>query len=129
MVEYFNQKANISGTFPLGSFNSAFSFTGSKHIDAAATKTLSLDGFYNPLAKVQLMKSQLVLQENVKRAVPVSWDPSSLARFVCPSYLRNAITIFSGFIIKVTILCGSIFDLELHVTALLKILGRTLLHP
>ncbi|CAI9758841.1 unnamed protein product [Fraxinus pennsylvanica] len=38
MVEYFNKKANISGNVPLGSFNSAFSFTGSKHLDASATK-------------------------------------------------------------------------------------------
>ncbi|XP_061370746.1 MACPF domain-containing protein CAD1-like isoform X2 [Gastrolobium bilobum] len=82
MVEYFNHKANISGSFPLGSFNSAFSFTGSKHVDAAATKTLSSDGFYIPLAKVQLKKTHLMLQENVKRAVPVNWDPPSLASFI-----------------------------------------------
>lgn len=81
MVEYFNEKANLSGGFPLGSFNAAFSFTGSKHIDAAATKTLSVDGFYIPLAKVEL-KSPLVLQENVKRAIPASWDPPSLASFI-----------------------------------------------
>lgn len=82
MVDYFNHKANISGSFPLGSFNSAFSFTGSKHVDAAATKTLSSDGFYIPLAKVQLQKSNLILQENVKRAIPVNWDPPSLASFI-----------------------------------------------
>lgn len=81
MVEYFNQKSNASGGFPLGSFNFAFSFTGSKHIDAAATKTLSVDGFYIPLAKVQLFKTPLVLQENVKQAVPTNWDPTSLARY------------------------------------------------
>ncbi|TQD73288.1 hypothetical protein C1H46_041181 [Malus baccata] len=80
MVEYFNQKSNASGSFPLGSFNFAFSFTGSKHIDAAATKTLCVDGFYIPLAKVQLFKSPIVLQEHVKQAVPSSWDPASLAR-------------------------------------------------
>ncbi|KAF1868253.1 hypothetical protein Lal_00018773 [Lupinus albus] len=82
MVEYFNHKANISGSFALGRFNSAFSFTGSKHVDAAATKTLSSDGFYIPLAKVQLTKSQLILEENVKRAVPIYWDPPSLASFI-----------------------------------------------
>lgn len=82
MVEYFNERANISQSFPLGSFNSAFSFTGSKHVDDAATKTLSSDGFYIPLAKVQLKKSHLTLQENVKRAVPVNWDPPSLASFI-----------------------------------------------
>ncbi|XP_058766730.1 MACPF domain-containing protein CAD1-like [Vicia villosa] len=82
MVDYFNHKADIPGSNPLGSFNSAFSFTGSKHVDAAATKTLSSDGFYIPLAKVQLPKSNLKLQENVKRAIPVNWDPPSLASFI-----------------------------------------------
>ena len=92
MVEYFNERANISGNFPIGSFNSAFSFTGSKHVDAAATKTLSSDGFYIPLAKVQLQKSHLTLQGNVKKAVPVNWDPPSLARYAYTSYLHNAVT-------------------------------------
>ncbi|CAL0306292.1 unnamed protein product [Lupinus luteus] len=82
MVQYFNHKANILGSFALGRFNSAFSFTGSKHVDAAATKALSSDGFYIPLAKVELMKSQLILEENVKRAVPMYWDPPSLASFI-----------------------------------------------
>ncbi|KAF5941062.1 hypothetical protein HYC85_022229 [Camellia sinensis] len=68
--------------FLLVSFNAAFSFTGSKHIDAAATKTLCMDGFFYPLAKVHFIKSPLVLQENVKRAVPTSWDPPSLASFI-----------------------------------------------
>lgn len=81
MAEYFNKKVGLSGDVPLGSFNAAFSYTGSKSIDAAATKTLSMDGFFIPLAKVQLVKSPLVLQENVKQAVPTSWDPPSLARY------------------------------------------------
>lgn len=92
MVEYFNERANVSGKFPIGSFNSAFSFTGSKHVDAAATKTLSSDGFYIPLAKVQLQKSHLTLQGNVKKAVPVNWDPPSLARYAYTSYLHYAVT-------------------------------------
>ncbi|PON94435.1 Membrane attack complex component/perforin (MACPF) domain containing protein [Trema orientale] len=81
MVEYFNQKANLSGGFALGNFNAAFNFTGTKHIDAASTKTLSMDGFYIPLSKVQLL-SPLALQENVKRAVPSNWDPAALASFI-----------------------------------------------
>lgn len=82
MVEYYNKKANLSGHIPLGSFNAAFSFTGSKHIDAATTKTLCMDGFFMPLAKVELIKSSLVLQESVRRAVPTSWDPPALASFI-----------------------------------------------
>ncbi|XP_015055934.1 MACPF domain-containing protein CAD1-like [Solanum pennellii] len=82
MVEYFNRKANIPGHAPLGSFNVAFSFTGAKHFDATTTKTLCMDGFFIPLARLQLMNSSLVLQESVKRAVPASWDPPALASFI-----------------------------------------------
>ncbi|XWS35406.1 hypothetical protein CRYUN_Cryun21dG0123600 [Craigia yunnanensis] len=82
MVGYFNEKANVSSGFPLGCFNSAFSFTGSTNVDTVTTKTLSMDGFYIPLAKFQLTKSPSALQENVKRAVPTSWDPPSLASFI-----------------------------------------------
>lgn len=82
MVEYFNKRANLSGNIPLGSFNAAFSFTGSKHIDASTTKALCMDGYFIPLAKFELTKSSLVLQESVKRAVPTSWDPPALASFI-----------------------------------------------
>ncbi|KAI4338933.1 hypothetical protein MLD38_023937 [Melastoma candidum] len=82
MVEYFNKKAGLSSSPPLGCFNSAFSFTGSKHIDSVATKTLSADGFYIPLAKFELCKSPLGLREYVRRAIPSSWDPASLASFI-----------------------------------------------
>nr|XP_016480938.1 PREDICTED: MACPF domain-containing protein CAD1-like isoform X2 [Nicotiana tabacum] len=82
MVEYFNKRANLSDHAPLGSFNVVFSYTGSKHVDSATTKTLCMDGFFMPLSKLQLMTSPLVLQENVKRAVPTSWDPPALASFI-----------------------------------------------
>ncbi|KAF9597690.1 hypothetical protein IFM89_021168 [Coptis chinensis] len=82
MVEYFNKKADLPGNVPLGSFNSAFSFTGLKKTDAAATKSLSVDGFFVPLCKVQLIKYPSVLEENVKQAIPSSWDPSALASFI-----------------------------------------------
>ncbi|CAN4118242.1 unnamed protein product [Withania somnifera] len=82
MVEYFNRRADISGSAPLGSFNVAFSFTGAKHLDATTTKTLCMDGYFIPLARLQLMNSPLVLQESVRRAVPASWDPPALASFI-----------------------------------------------
>ncbi|KAK8982935.1 hypothetical protein V6N11_054920 [Hibiscus sabdariffa] len=62
------------------SFNSAFSFTGSTNIDASMTKTVAMDGFYIPVARFQLTKTPSALQENVKQAVPTSWEPSALAR-------------------------------------------------
>lgn len=94
MVEYFNQKANLSGGIPLGKFNAAFNFTGSKHIDAASTKTLSMDGFYIPLSKVELM-APLVLQENVKRHVPSNWDPAALARYEFYNIVRKLMKRYS----------------------------------
>ncbi|XP_020101752.1 MACPF domain-containing protein CAD1-like isoform X2 [Ananas comosus] len=82
MAEYFNRKANLSGNIPLGCFNSAFSFTGLKKTDAASTKSLAMDGKFIPLCKVQIIKQSLTLKEEVRRAVPLSWDPSSLSRFI-----------------------------------------------
>lgn len=87
MVEYFNKRANLSGSIPLGSFNAAFSFTGSKQVDSAATKTLCMDGYFIPLSKFELTKSSLVLHESVKRAVPTTWDPPALARYSFGIYI------------------------------------------
>ncbi|KAL3615776.1 cinnamoyl-Coa reductase [Castilleja foliolosa] len=82
MVEYFNKKASLSGHTPLGSFNAAFSYTGSRHVDADSTKSLCMDGVFIPLAKFQIATSPLVLNEMVRRAVPKSWDPPGLASFI-----------------------------------------------
>ncbi|KAG9448153.1 hypothetical protein H6P81_014281 [Aristolochia fimbriata] len=82
MAEYFNKKTGISGSIPLGSFNSMFNFTGSWQIDAATTKSLVMDGYFIPLCGVQLAKSSMVLHDYVKRVVPQTWDPSALASFI-----------------------------------------------
>lgn len=83
MAEYFNRKASLlETTVPLGSFNSLFSFTGSWKNDAAATKSLAIDGYSVPLFRVMITSGELLLQESVKRAIPHSWDPSALARSV-----------------------------------------------
>ncbi|XP_009406153.2 MACPF domain-containing protein CAD1 [Musa acuminata AAA Group] len=82
MAEHFNKKSGLSGTVPLGSFNSMFSFTGSWKVDAAATKALAMDGFYFPLYKAKLTSDDLLLRDDVKRAVPHSWDPPLLASFI-----------------------------------------------
>lgn len=82
MAEYFNKKSGISGNIPLGSFNSMFNFTGSWQVDAAVTKSLAMVGYLIPLYIVKLEKQNLVLHEEVKRAVPYTWDPASLASFI-----------------------------------------------
>ena len=80
MAEHFNKKSQLAGNIPLGSFNSAYSFTGSKKFDAMATKSLGMEGKTVSLYKVQLVRQPLSLVDEVKYAVPHSWEPSSLAR-------------------------------------------------
>ncbi|KAA8519596.1 hypothetical protein F0562_013959 [Nyssa sinensis] len=82
MAEYFNDKSGISGRIPPGSFNAMFNFTGTWQLDAAATKSLAMIGYVIPLITVKLAKLNLALHEEIKRAVPYSWDPASLASFI-----------------------------------------------
>ncbi|KAK0578406.1 hypothetical protein LWI29_009877 [Acer saccharum] len=82
MAEFFNEKCGILGSNPLGSFNAMFNFTGSWKVDAAATKSLAMVGNFIPLYKVKLTKLNLVLREEIRHAVPNTWDPPSLASFI-----------------------------------------------
>ncbi|XP_075477855.1 MACPF domain-containing protein CAD1-like [Primulina tabacum] len=82
MAKYFNEKSDIPGDIPLGSFNAMFNFTGSWQLDAAATQSLVMVGFIIPLYTVTLTNLNLILREEVKSAVPYSWDPASLASFI-----------------------------------------------
>ncbi|PWA50161.1 MAC/Perforin domain-containing protein [Artemisia annua] len=82
MARYFNMKSNLIGDVPLGSFNAMFNFTGSRQVDASSTKSLAMIGYVVPLYEVRLENSDLVLLEEVKHAVPYSWDPASLASFI-----------------------------------------------
>lgn len=82
MSEQFNQELSLSGKIPTGHFNAAFEFTGSWQKDAAFTKTLAFDGVFISLYSIALEKTQVALQDHVKQAVPSSWDPAALARFI-----------------------------------------------
>ncbi|KAK9714503.1 hypothetical protein RND81_06G099400 [Saponaria officinalis] len=91
MSEYFNKRSGLSGSIPLGSFNAMFNFSGSWHADAAATKSLAMMGYFIPLYKLQLSRSQLDLRNEIKAAVPYSWDPTALASFI-ENYGTHVIT-------------------------------------
>ncbi|KAL5774149.1 hypothetical protein ACOSP7_011706 [Xanthoceras sorbifolium] len=82
MAEFFNEKSGISGCIPLGSFNAMFNFTGSWKVDAAATKSLAMVGNFIPLYNVKLANVNLILREEIRHAVPYTWDPPSLASFI-----------------------------------------------
>ncbi|KAK8558271.1 hypothetical protein V6N13_038744 [Hibiscus sabdariffa] len=70
------------GRHSSGGSATSMSFTGSTNIDASMTKTVAMDGFYIPVARFQLTKTPSALQENVKQAVPTSWEPSALASLI-----------------------------------------------
>ncbi|KAL2521187.1 MACPF domain-containing protein [Forsythia ovata] len=82
MSEQFNQELSLSGKIPTGHFNAAFEFTGCWQKDAAFTKSLAFDGVSITLYSIALEKSQVTLRDHVKQAVPSSWDPAALARFI-----------------------------------------------
>ncbi|PNX73655.1 MACPF domain-containing protein at4g24290-like protein, partial [Trifolium pratense] len=82
MSEQFNQEVSLNGKIPTGYFNSAFQFSGVWQRDAANTKTLAFDGVSITLYNIALDKTHVVLSDHVKQAVPSSWDPAALARFI-----------------------------------------------
>ncbi|RDX97610.1 MACPF domain-containing protein [Mucuna pruriens] len=82
MSEQFNQELSLTGKIPSGLFNTMFEFSGSWQRDAAHTKSLAFDGVLITLYTVALEKSQMVLCDHVKQAVPSTWDPPALARFI-----------------------------------------------
>ncbi|KAM7255159.1 hypothetical protein ACFE04_020400 [Oxalis oulophora] len=83
MSELFNQSSSLSGKIPSGMFNTMFGFqTGSWAADASNTKNLAYDGYNIVLFNVHLHRYPLLLSDEVRNAVPSSWDPSELARFI-----------------------------------------------
>ena len=81
MSEQFNQELSFTGKIPSGLFNAMFEFSGCWQKDAANTKTLAFDGVFISLYSVALEKSQMVLRDRVKKAVPATWEPAALARW------------------------------------------------
>ncbi|XP_015695327.1 MACPF domain-containing protein At4g24290-like [Oryza brachyantha] len=82
MSEQFNQELSLSGKIPSGLFNTMFEFAGCWQKDAAHTKSLAFDGWCITLYTIALSKAQIVLRDHVKQAVPSTWEPAALARFI-----------------------------------------------
>ncbi|XP_022727413.1 MACPF domain-containing protein At4g24290-like [Durio zibethinus] len=82
MSEQFNQEISLTGKIPSGLFNYMFEFSGCWKKDAANTKTLAFDGVFITLYSVAVEKPQMVLRDHVKKAVPSTWEPAALARFI-----------------------------------------------
>ncbi|XVE48550.1 hypothetical protein DITRI_Ditri01bG0010600 [Diplodiscus trichospermus] len=82
MSEQFNHAMSLSGKIPSGFFNTMFDFSSCWKKNAVNTKTLAFDGNFVILYKVSMESSRMVLHEHVKEAVPSSWEPAALARFI-----------------------------------------------
>ncbi|KAI7725320.1 hypothetical protein M8C21_029668 [Ambrosia artemisiifolia] len=83
MSEFFNKKCSGPGKIPNGFFNAMFGFqSGSWASDAANTKYLGLDGYFIMLFNVHLDRYPMILSDEVRNAVPSTWDPPALARFI-----------------------------------------------
>ncbi|GAB2227877.1 hypothetical protein Droror1_Dr00009705 [Drosera rotundifolia] len=82
MSELVNQRSSVQGKVPSGYFNTIFNFNSTWLNDAADTKYLAFDGYFVALYYLHLAKSALTLHEKVQKAVPLHWDPTSLARFI-----------------------------------------------
>ncbi|CAN6447554.1 unnamed protein product [Victoria cruziana] len=82
MSELLNQKSSIQGKIPSGYFNAVFDLSGAWLDDATETKHLAFDGYFISLYNLHLTGSSLVLREEIKKAVPSTWDPSALSRFI-----------------------------------------------
>ncbi|KAI5382774.1 hypothetical protein KIW84_070257 [Lathyrus oleraceus] len=83
MSELFNRKSSIPGKIPSGYFNSVFGFDyGSWSSEAANTKCLGVDGCLIRLFNLHIDPFPLLLSKKIIQAVPSSWDPPALARFI-----------------------------------------------
>ncbi|XP_024194714.2 MACPF domain-containing protein At1g14780 [Rosa chinensis] len=83
MSEYINQKCSVSGKVPSGFFNSMFGFdSDSWGSDAANIKCLGVDGYFIIFFSVHIDRYPLVLADEVRDAVPTTWDPLAISRFI-----------------------------------------------
>ncbi|KAF9625260.1 hypothetical protein IFM89_020846 [Coptis chinensis] len=83
MSEFFNRKNSIPGRVPSGLLNSMFGFNSDSWAeDGKNTKCLAIDGYYIVCVNLHIDRSPLCLLDEVQNAVPTTWDPSSLARFI-----------------------------------------------
>ncbi|XP_058108342.1 MACPF domain-containing protein At1g14780-like [Magnolia sinica] len=83
MSALFNHKSSLPGKIPTGLFNVMFGFnSGTWAQDASDTKCLALDGYFISFFNLQINRYPLVLSNHVRNAVPASWQPHALARFI-----------------------------------------------
>ncbi|KAJ1405007.1 Membrane attack complex component/perforin [Sesbania bispinosa] len=82
MLEHFNQEMCLGGKTASGHFCASFGLSGRCIKDLASIKTLAYDGWFIKRYAIELERYHGELHDHVKEAVPSSWDPEALARFI-----------------------------------------------
>ncbi|XP_027340118.1 MACPF domain-containing protein At4g24290-like [Abrus precatorius] len=82
MLEYFNQEMCLGGKTASGHFCASFGLSGRCIKDLASIKSLAYDGWFIKRYAIELERYHGELLDHVKEAVPSSWDPEALARFI-----------------------------------------------
>ncbi|KAL0700191.1 hypothetical protein Bca4012_056313 [Brassica carinata] len=134
MAANFNERSGVKGNIPLGYFNSMFNYTGSWQVDASSTKSLALVGYVIPLYEVKLANLTLVLRNEIKQAVPSSWDPASLARYTPLCFLLLMVSVvltswkLNVYVTLPTCLLSFIENYGTHIVTSVTVGGRDMVY-
>ncbi|KAK7358757.1 hypothetical protein VNO77_00695 [Canavalia gladiata] len=79
MSEHFNQEMRLAGNNPSGNFCASFGLSGYR---ATARSRVAYDGWFIRCYALELETLDKEPQDHVKEAVPSTWDPNALARFI-----------------------------------------------
>ncbi|KAK4264640.1 hypothetical protein QN277_025791 [Acacia crassicarpa] len=82
MLGHFNQEMCLGGRFASGNFCASFGISDRCIKVFDSIKSLAYDGWFVKRYTIELEKHQGELDDHVKEAVPSSWDPEALARFI-----------------------------------------------
>ncbi|WJX53786.1 hypothetical protein P8452_39744 [Trifolium repens] len=82
MLEHFNHEMRLVGETASGHFCASFGLSGRCIKELASIKSLAYDGWFIKRYAVELERYHGELHDHVKEAVPSSWDPEALARFI-----------------------------------------------
>ncbi|KAL9329809.1 hypothetical protein ACSQ67_004812 [Phaseolus vulgaris] len=82
MLEHFNQEMCLGGQTASGHFCASFGLSSRGIKDLASIKSLAYDGWFIKRYAIELERYNCELLDHVKEAVPSSWDPEALARFI-----------------------------------------------
>ncbi|CAJ1937705.1 unnamed protein product [Sphenostylis stenocarpa] len=82
MLEHFNQEMCLGGQTASGHFCASFGLSSRSLKDLASIKSLAYDGWFIKRYAIELERYHGELLDHVKEAVPSSWDPEALARFI-----------------------------------------------